>query len=139
MSIRLPIICLTLVSLFSCKTGAAEEGESFDLHAAYIQIVLFHLEQRCASCNAVEEETMRLLEGEYNEAFQSGKIKFIPMNYQSEHGRKAAELLRAAGQTLYVVYGDSISNLTSAAFFYAQTHPDYYHKALRKELDKYLK
>ena len=108
------------------------------MDAGYIQIVLFHMEQRCESCDAVELETLKLLDEEYAEALNAGKIKFVPLNYQSEHGKKAAGILRASGQTLYVVKGDSISNLTSAAFMYAHTHPNIYIEALRKEIDKYL-
>ena len=107
-------------------------------HAGYIQVVLFHMEQRCGSCDAVERETENLLNEEYAEELQSGEVKFISLNYQSEKGKKAARLLQATGQTLYVTKGDSISDLTSQAFMYAQTHPEYYRDALRTELDKYL-
>ncbi len=136
---KTPILFLTLSVVLACNSGSTVKEGSYSANADCIQIVLFHLEQRCESCNAVEEETIMVLEGEYREAFESGKIKFIPLNYQSEEGKKAAEILRAAGQTLFVVKGDSISNLTSAAFMYAHTHPDYYRQALRNELDKYLR
>ena len=104
-----------------------------------IQIVLFHLTHRCESCNAVEQVTKELLEEEYWDAYSRGQVRFVSLDYQSENGRKAAELLKASGQTLYVVKGDSIDNLTSPAFMYAGTHPDYYREALRIELDQYLK
>jgi hypothetical protein len=133
--------CVTwimLFLLFSCNSGSEEEKGSFTAHAGYIQVVLFHMEQRCESCDAVEIETENLLNEEYTEELQSGEVKFISLNYQSEKGKKAAKLLQATGQTLYVVKGDSISNLTSPAFMYAHTHPEYYLDALREELDKYL-
>jgi hypothetical protein len=37
-----------------------------------------------------------------------------------------------------VIKGDSLSNLTSAAFIYASTHPGIYLETLRKELDLFL-
>lgn len=122
----------------SCRTGDGNESGFFVADADYIQVVLFHLAQRCESCNAVEYETLRLLEEEYMMELQSGQVKFIPLDFQTGNGKKAAGLLRASGQTLYVVRGDSISDLTSAAFMYASTHPEYYRKALRKALDKHL-
>ena len=103
-----------------------------------VWMVLFHLQQRCESCNAVEQETLSLLKEEYGEEIQSGKIKFISLNFQSENGKKAAALLRASGQTLFVVKGDSTEDLTSAAFMYASPHPEYFHEALSLALDKYL-
>ena len=132
------IILLTSI-LVSCHNGTDKNESSFDPDADYVQIVLFHQAQRCESCNAVERVTEQLLEEEYWDAFATGKVRYIPLNYQSENGKKASILLKASGQTLYVVKGDSIANLTSPAFMYASTHPDYYREALRKELDQYLK
>ena len=134
----LTLIWVVLMPVNSCRTGEGNDTGIFVADADYIQIVLFHLEHRCESCNAVELETNWLLEKEYFEEVQAGKVRFIPLNFQTENGKKAARLLRASGQTLFVVKGDSISDLTSAAFMYASTHPDYYHKALREALDKNL-
>ena len=132
------LVWIVLMPVNSCRTGKGHETGFFVADADYVQIVLFHLAQRCESCNAVEYETQRLLEEEYMVEIQSGQVKFISLNFQTENGKKAAGLLRASGQTLFVVRGDSISDLTSAAFMYASTHPEYYHKALRKALDKHL-
>ena len=135
---RTNVAYLTLLLLLSCSSGSQREEGSFVSNAEYIQIVLFHMEQRCESCDAVEKETVNLLNEEYAAALRSGAVKFISLNYQSENGKRAAEVLQAAGQTLYVLKGDSVSNLTSAAFIYAHTHPEYYRDILRKELDKLL-
>lgn len=132
------IILITLCAS-SCSTGERNDSVSYVEDAEYIQIVLFHLAQRCESCNAVEKETNGLLEEEYAEEISMGKLKFVPMNFQSEKGKKIARQLQAAGQTLLVVKGDSITNLTKDAFVFASTHPEHYREALRNTLDKYLK
>jgi hypothetical protein len=132
------LLWIVLMPVNSCRTGDQNATVDFVPDADYIQIVLFHLEQRCESCNAVEKETMWLLEEEYGEEILSGELRFIPLNFQTENGKKAAGLLRASGQTLFVVKGDSIADLTSAAFMYASTHPEYYHEALSLALNKYL-
>lgn len=133
-----PIFLFTLL-VMSCRTGTGGEEGIFHPDEAYVQIVLFHLAQRCESCMAVENETIRLLEEEYWDAYATGEVKFVPLDYQSDNGKQASKLLRASGQMLFVIKGDSISNLTSPAFMYASTHPEYYREALRTALDKYLK
>ena len=133
-----PLLLFTML-MISCRTGSGGKEGTFQPDAANVQIVLFHLSQRCESCMAVENETIRLLEEEYWDAYATGEVKFIPLDYQSENGKEASTLLRAAGQTLFVVKGDSISNLTCPAFMYASTHPEYYREALRTALDKFLK
>jgi len=129
---------LLLLLLISCRDGNKTGTETFVPEADYIQIVLFHLAQRCESCNAVEYETERLLKEEYSEEVEAGKIKFIPLNFQSEHGKEAARLLQASGQTLFVVRGDHVADLTSPAFMYASTRPEYYRDELREALDTFL-
>ena len=131
-------IWVSLFAAYSCGTADRNNTGTFEQEADYIQIVLFHLEQRCGSCDAVELETRRLLEEEYLNEMQKGLLKFISLNFQTLNGKKAARLLRASGQTLFVVKGDSIEDLTSPAFMFAQTHPDRYLTALRETLDKYL-
>lgn len=131
-------IWVSLLAIFSCRTGDPNNTGTFEEDADYIQIVLFHLEQRCGSCDAVELETRHLLEEEYLNEMREGLLKFISLNFQTDNGKKAARLLRASGQTLFVVKGDSIEDLTSPAFMFAQTHPDRYIAALRETLDKYL-
>lgn len=142
--VRLPVRCGTLLtgllclSLFSCQPGTRENSGVYVQDAEYLQIVLFHLAQRCESCNAVERETHALLDEEYREEVALGRVKFISLDFQTKQGKQAAEILHASGQTLFVVWGDSINNLTSAAFMYASTHPEYYREALRKALDQAL-
>jgi hypothetical protein len=126
---------LLILLLFSCTLRSGEDTETFVADAEYIQIVLFHLAQRCESCNAVERETIALLENEYGEALASGNVKFISLSVQSANGKKAARILQAAGQSLFVVYGDSVADLTGSAFIYASIRPEIYRDALRKALD----
>ena len=132
----LTVLFVLMVS--SCTTGNQEDNGTFVSDADYVQVVLFHLAQRCESCNAVEEETLLLLETEYEDELKAGKVKFISLNFQSRKGKEAASLLRASGQTLFVVRGDSINNLTGPAFMYASTHPENYREALSKALDQAL-
>ena len=130
-------LVLMLLSV-SCNPGKQEKDEPFTANQDCIQIVLFHLAQRCESCTAVESETNAILEEEYNDELTGGKIRFLSFDIHSENGKKAALRLKATGQNLFVVKGDSISDLSGPAFLFAHTHPERYHNALVKEIEKYL-
>lgn len=139
MTVKIKLIGILLLFLnFSCGSGKQDQTAAFETDADCIQIVLFHLAQRCESCVAVELETRSILEQEYGEELESGKVRFLSYDFQSENGRNAASQLKASGQTLFIVKGDSISNLTGPAFLFAHTHPERYRDALTRELDKYL-
>jgi len=133
------LIFVLFISLSSCVDQKSKNDVSFDPESDAVQIVLFHLQQRCSTCSAVEEETLSVLEDYFEDETAEGKIRFISLNFRSEQGRAASKLLKASGQTLYVVKGDTISNLTSEAFMFADTKPGRYRDALRQEIDYMLK
>jgi len=128
----------TILLLASCANGVRNDKEEYDPEARYIQIVLFHLARRCESCNAVEDETKAFLEERYSEELASGKIRFVSLDYQSDNGKDAARQLKASGQSLFIVKGDTVSDLTSPAFMFSVTHPERYRDALTRELDTYI-
>lgn len=130
---------LFLLLTVSCQPAGRDKNQLFKEDADQVQIVMFHLAQRCESCDAVETETRAILENEYKDQLDSGKIRFLTFEIQSENGRKLAKRLKASGQSLFVVKGDSISDLTTEAFFFASTKPERYHNALTKELEKYFR
>lgn len=138
MKIRKFIIPLWSVLVLSCNPKTDQGSSTFVPDADYIQIVLFHLEKRCASCNAVEQETVYVLENNFREASETGEIRMISLDFQDSEGKKAAKILRASGQTLFVVRSDRIFDLTSEAFMFAQTHPERYRSALTETLNKLL-
>lgn len=135
--VKISILLLAIV-LGSCSSKTEPEGAVFDPDADQVQVVLFHLEKRCASCNAVEKETRFVMENSFGEALEKGELSFVSMDFQNSEGKKAAKLLKASGQTLFVVRGDSIADLTSDAFMFAQTHPERYREALTEALKNML-
>lgn len=131
-------VLFMIMVVTSCNRSHEDAARAYDEDADYVQIVLFHLEKRCESCNAVERETEYLLTTEYSEEVESKKVCLVSLNIQSENGIEAARKLRASGQSLFVVSKDSAVDLTSAGFMFASTHPHRYHKSLRETLDLML-
>ncbi len=130
---------LLLLLIFSCRTEKKEETKAFETNPECVQIVLFHMAQRCTSCNAVEKETKKILEEVYKDELDAGKIKFLSFNFQSENGKKAASQLNVTGQSLIIVKGNNTIDLSGPAFLFAHPHPERYRDALTGELEKYLK
>ncbi|MEX0987133.1 MAG: nitrophenyl compound nitroreductase subunit ArsF family protein [Bacteroidales bacterium] len=128
------IIPLFAGVLFSC--GNNQQSDLFDPDSDNIQLVLFHLETSCASCDAVKNETLAVMENSFPEEVNAGEIRFVAMNFSDKGGREAAELLRATGQSFYIVKGETVVNLTSDAFMFANTHPQRFRDTLKNEIQK---
>lgn len=129
---------LLMLFTVSCSTGIKEKQVEYEKNPDNIQIVLFHLSQRCESCNAVESETIAFLEQKYSKEMTSGEIRFLSFDLFSENGKSAAKQLNAYGLNLFIVKGDSILDLTSSAFLLAQTQPVNFTTILSNELKKFL-
>ena len=103
-----------------------------------IQVYYFHNTKRCATCNAVEDETLMALELFYKENIEAGTIEFTSLNLEEEDGESMAESLKVSGQTLLLVKGETRVNLTNEGFMNARTNPTNFHEILKTELDKLL-
>ena len=103
-----------------------------------IQIYYFHNTKRCATCNAVEDETLMALELFYKENIEAGTIEFTSLNLEEEEGETMAQTLKISGQTLLLVKGETQVNLTNDGFMNARTNPSKFHEILRTQIDNLL-
>ena len=138
----LPIIFVAL-SLFACNAQTTDNQTSENQASASvisddIQVYYFHNTKRCATCNAVEDETKMALELFYEERMKDGSIEFTSLNLEEENGESMAQALQVSGQTLLIVKGETQVNLTNEGFMNARTNPTKFHETLRTQIDKLL-
>jgi hypothetical protein len=103
-----------------------------------IDVYYFHFERRCATCNAVENESEKALKELYPEKIKNGEITFLSVNLEDKTNEPLAEDLSVNGQALLIVKGEQQDNLTNTAFMHARTNPDKLKKAIQESIDKLL-
>ena len=131
------------LSLFGCKAPASEnqtkaKQTAENLQSDDIQVYYFHNTKRCATCNAVEDETLMALELFYKENIEAGTIEFTSLNLEEEEGESMAQELQVSGQTLLLVKGETKVNLTNDGFMNARTNPSKFHEILKSQIDQLL-
>jgi hypothetical protein len=104
-----------------------------------IEVFYFHLTRRCVTCQAVENVSRDAVQELYPEEISSGKIVFRSLNIENQENEAVAEKVRATGQCLLVVSGDTRVDLTSEGFMYARSKPEKLKDALKKAIDPLLK
>ena len=132
------LIIFVVLSLFACNTQTSETQKTTEFVSEDVQIFYFHSTKRCATCNAIEDETRMALEMFYPEKLKAGEIDFTSLNLEEDEGKKMAESLRISGQTLLLVKGETQVNLTNEGFMNARTNPIKFHEILRTQIDKLL-
>ena len=121
----------------SCKgqSGNQDQGQNgkTELEEGKVNVVYFHFARRCATCQAIEDETKKAVK-----EIGDGQVAFIAVNIEEESGEELAGKLGVSGQALLVVKGDEKIDLTKEGFQLARTSPDKF-RGIVKEKAKSLK
>lgn len=131
------IVFIVLV-ISACKTQSTENPGIELAVSEDIQVYYFHNTARCATCNAVEDETKVALDMFYADEMKTGEMDFTSLNIQEEEGINMAQALNVSGQTLLIVKGEKQVNLTNEGFMNARTHPTKFHEILKAQIDQLL-
>ena len=108
---------MLFITFFSCKNEAKEETKiSENTVQTDIQLIQFHTEHRCETCNNIEKLSKETIKG--NEA-----ISFVLYNVDDEKNAKVAEQFEATGTSLYLYNSKTkaTKDLTEMAFMYAKS------------------
>ncbi|MBN2236906.1 MAG: thioredoxin family protein [Bacteroidales bacterium] len=84
-----------------------------------VKVYYFHATRRCVTCQAIEKVAKETIEEKYG-----NDIEFIVLNREKEENSALVRKFKISGQTLLVVKGDKIVNLTNDAFLNARTYPE---------------
>jgi hypothetical protein len=132
------VIMVVTLSLIACNTQTKENQEASIELSGDVQVYYFHNTNRCATCNAVEDETRVALEMFYEEKMKAGTIEFTSLNLEEDEGKTMAEALQVSGQTLLIVKGETHVNLTNEGFMNARTNPTKFHEIIKTQIDNLL-
>ncbi len=120
----------TATSASECGTSCAQDDK---VEAKDVQVYYFHATRRCATCEAVEKVTKETVTVNYAE-----KVSFTSINREEDENKALVKKYKVSGQTLLVIKGDKVINLTSDAFMNARTNPEKFEAKLKEELDKLI-
>lgn len=111
-------------------------GNEFFSEGKTIQVYYFHYTRRCATCNAVEDETKRALNEYFKKQIDEGEITFMSVNLEEEANSTLIDLYQVSGQSLILVCDDEKIDLTDKAFLNALTKPEKLRKLVKESVEK---
>lgn len=137
-TISLKIVALLVVLFVSSCDGnskkvTAKEDTTKEVAENQIQVIQFHSENRCMTCNKIEALTLEALKS-YPE------LQFQLINVDDATNEKIAEQFEATGTALFL-YNPATQNkmdLTEFAFMTAGNEAQF-EEDLKKEIDQFLK
>lgn len=114
-------------------TDASESGGVVTPQSNEVIAYYFHATKRCVTCKAVEKVARETIDENYK-----GKVTFVSINREEEKDNPLVKKYKISGQTLLLVKGDEMVDLTSSAFMNARTKPAKFEERLKSEIDKML-
>jgi len=113
----------------SAETGCCStKNDSTVINAYY-----FHATRRCATCEAVETVTKESLK-----EFYGSSVSFTSINRDENKDNLMIEKYKISGQTLLIIKGDKVVNLTNDAFMNARTKPEKLKQKIKSTIDSML-
>jgi hypothetical protein len=124
-----------LLALISCNhTPAVQPQPDTD---AGLTVYFFHLTARCDACNAIEENTKRVLDRYFKSQTENGTIIFKSINIDKRENRLIVEKYQISYTSLLLVRADgTFTDLTNISLNYAFMDPSGFEELLKAEIDK---
>jgi len=123
-----------LLMIAVIQSGAYAENHPTVKPGDDVVVYYFHATKRCVTCKAVEAVTKEALKEYYGE-----KVVLTSINREKDKKNPLLKKYKVNGQTLLVVKGDDVVNLTSDAFLNARTKPEKLKKKIKTTIDSMLK
>lgn len=143
----LPLLIIGVALMWNCQ-GNQKHTADFDKlqrslvtpdssfiqnEAAEVLVYYFHATRRCATCQAVESTTKEALKEYYGD-----KIVFESINRDEDKENPLIAKYKVSGQTLLIIKGNKVINLTNEAFMNARTNPNKFKAKLKATVDPLL-
>ena len=98
--------------------------------ASSVEVVYFHATRRCATCMAVEEVTEEVLKANF-----AKKVTFTSIDREKDSKNELLKKHKVSGQTLLLIKGEKVIDLTNDAFMYARSNPDKFKEKLKSTIE----
>lgn len=98
------IILLTLLLLSACTKAIGEGTNSInkiEKKAEKIEIINFHATYQCYSCIYIGDMMFKIIEEQFKEEYQSGKISFKKINVDLPENKDIVNKYQARGSSLF--------------------------------------
>ena len=109
----------------------------------HVEVLYFHGKQRCATCIAIENDTLAVMKENLSEQVKKGEVVFKVIDISKKENEKIAEKYEVTWSSLFVVRykngQETAENMTQFAFGNACKSPEVFKEGLVKTVNDMLK
>ncbi len=136
---------LVFTLFFACNGTQKKEhsnenrgAKQINVQPGAVEVYYFHGSIRCETCVAVDEHTHQYLIDLFPDKMKSGDIVFQSINIDENERPDLIKKYQIYGQTLLVIKGDKVIDLTDKAFQYVTTNPEKWKRIVKETVQKLI-
>lgn len=132
---------LAALMLTACGNNP-RKTTALDPQSDGVEVLCFHGAQRCATCIAIENGAKEVVETQFADRIEKGKIRFRIIDLTQSEGEALADKYEVTWSSLFVNRWqdgkETVNNLTEFAFANARSNPAKFKAELKAEIEKLL-
>ena len=125
------------------KTGTEAQTQKEVTVKDHVEVLYFHGKQRCATCIAIENNTLAVMKENLSEQVKKGEVVFKVIDISKKENEKIVEKYEVTWSSLFVVRykngQETAENMTQFAFGNARKSPEGFKEGLVKTVNDMLK
>ena len=137
---HLLILLALMIGLAACDADAQKKE---DTPKDGVEVLYFHGKQRCATCQAIENEAQALIDSQFADEVKSGRVRFRVVDITKSENEVLADKYEITWSSLVIVSynngSEKAENLTQFAFANARSNPAQFKKELAAKINQMLK
>ena len=144
------LLLMIAITAFSCGTKQNQKSESGNdsisqdsIQSAVLNVYNFHLQNRCASCIAIENATTRTINTYFANELKEGRLVQKIINVDDKTNEAISTKYEMAGSGLLLVSNSKgkeyVVDLTGDGFKYAKNNEEKFIEILKQQIETYLK
>ena len=108
----------------------------------YVEVLYFHGKQRCVTCKAIETYTKEVVNSDFADGVENGRLRFKEIDISTPEGKKWAEKYRVTWSSLYVNLWkkgkEERNDMTRFGFQNARNNTALFKKELKQKISQLL-
>ena len=137
-------VCFAFISCnMNAKNGTEAQTQKEVTVKDHVEVLYFHGKQRCATCIAIENNTLAVMKENLSEQVKKGEVVFKVIDISKKENEKIAEKYEVTWSSLFVVRykngQETAENMTQFAFGNACKSPEVFKEGLVKTVNDMLK
>lgn len=137
-------VCFAFISCnMNAKNGTEAQTQKEVTVKDHVEVLYFHGKQRCATCIAIENNTLAVMKENLSEQVKKGEVVFKVIDISKKENEKIAEKYEVTWSSLFVVRykngQETAENMTQFAFGNARRSPEVFKEGLVKTINDMLK